>query len=1114
MPFHLIRIIAGYEMRTLLRSWFFRIFAGMSVFGLGIFNIAMNVKSSGAPWMYRALAASIPYANLIVLNLGQAVIAVFLASEFLKQDRKNDTVEVIYARSMTNGQYILGKTLGILAVFLVLNIIVLLLGIGFSFLSNANAQSVFAYFTYPLLISLPTLVFILGLSLFIMVLIKNQAVTFILLTGYIALTIFYLNKKAYHIFDYIAYQVPMMYSSISGFADFKEILLHRSIYFLLGVGFILLAVYKLQRLPQSPRYASLPLYLGLFFLLSGGFLIYRYLDMQGAAHTYRQKVLALNNRYVRYDRVTVSNCMLDLRHEGKEIAADALLTVHNRNKHPVDTMIFSLNPGLLLQHVLINSKAQIFRRNMQIIEVIPAEPIIPGDSLEITFRYRGRINENIAFLDKDPVSFEANTKFEVFTLRKRYAFLQGDFVCLTGEVLWYPVSGTGYATEIPFRHDPDYVRFKLKVSTTPLLTALSQGQAFSSGKGNFEFLPEYPLPEISLLIGDYTKSSVKVDSIEYSLYAIKGHEYFKDAFDLITDTIPSLIRGLKKDYEANLGMQYPFRRLMMAEVPVHYAVESHVYSFASDAVQPELILSPEKGVLFNDSDFEQRRVRMEKDLKNNHEEVLPEELQSRLFNQFFRDNFLAKRGQYYNYGNVVNWSTFSVFPEYFSYRSRLHSDKWPVLTSAMEMYMYERNNTGAATLPWYQDLSMSDKINLELRRASLEELLKTGIESDEDSREPITVRDLAQAKGLHFFNVLRAKFGEAAVDTLVSRLVADHPHRKILFDELNSRFQERFGVNLEPEIQNWYVQEHLPGFVIRNISSYKVSTGEVSRYQIRFDLSNPENTDGIVTLNVEFNDPNRNNGQNGGDDFKVDFTKKILLQAKSSVTAGYAFNTEPARMSIMTHISQNLPNNLIYSFQGFTETRKTALLDEIVSIPFFENASDSMEIIVDNEDAGFSLQQATNKAYLKSLVNRNRSDRYKYSAIWAWNPPREWKPVLRSGFNGNYVHSAHYTRGGTGERIAGWKAVLHEKATYDVYFYFNKVNLGWRRTNKSPDYNFIVYHDGGADRINRSSEDADEGWNYLGSFYISSDTAAVELTNKTIGDMVFADAVKWVRSDE
>ena len=230
-----IKIVAHFEMKTLLRSWFFRIFAGLYIVGLGIFNVAVFVESSGAPWLYRALPAAIPYANLIILNLGQAIVAVFLASEFLKQDRKNDTVEVIYARSMTNGQYILGKALGILSVFIILNLILLIMGMGFSFLSADSAKGIGEFFLYPLLISIPTLVFILGLSFFLMTLLRNQAITFIILLGYIALTIFYLNDKYYFLFDYIAYKIPMMNSMIAGFGDLYEIIIHRGIYFFIGI---------------------------------------------------------------------------------------------------------------------------------------------------------------------------------------------------------------------------------------------------------------------------------------------------------------------------------------------------------------------------------------------------------------------------------------------------------------------------------------------------------------------------------------------------------------------------------------------------------------------------------------------------------------------------------------------------------------------------------------------------------------------------------------------------------------------------------------------------------------------------------------------------------------
>jgi ABC-type transport system involved in multi-copper enzyme maturation permease subunit len=1118
MSLYLIRLIAGYEMRTLLRSWFFRIFAGGAMLGLGIFNIAMNIESSGAPWMYKAIAASIPYANLIILNLGQAVVAVFLASEFLKQDRKNDTVEVIYARSMTNGQYILGKTLGILAVFLVLNIIILLMGIGFSFLNNVTSQNILAYFTYPLLISLPTLVFILGLSFFIMVLVKNQAVTFIILIGYIALTVFYLDKKAYHIFDFIAYQVPMMYSSISGFGSFNEILLHRSIYFVLGIGFILLTIFMLQRLPQSPGFSTLPLYLGICFICTGGFLIYRYLDLKESTHVFRERAVALNNRYADDPNTTISSCTLDLEHRGNNIAVNALLIVHNLNDQPVDTLIFSLNPSLVLKNVAVNGYALTFKREMQIIRILLSSTLNPGDSLEVRMQYAGGINENIAFLDLSNEDFNANIIFEVFKLRKRYAFLQKDFVCLTSESIWYPVTGTGYSTNAPMRYRPDFVNYSLKVKTAPGLTAISQGQVDSTGNGIFEFKPEYPLSRISLLIGNYVKYAVNVDSIDYNLYTIKGHEYFKPAFDKIGDTIPALIRDLRKEYEANLGLKYPFRRLMLAEVPVHFALDNHVYSYASDAVQPEIMFSPEKGVLFSASDFRNRKYRLEKELKNNNEEVLPQEIQSRMFTQFIRNNFMAKRGQSFNYENVVNWQTYSLFPDYLCYYTQLKSDKWPVLDMAMEVYISERNNTAASTVQWYEDLSLDEKINLELGNASLEELLKNGVESGGNGLNKLTIREVVQTKGLQLFNVLRARLGEREMDTLFTMLIADYPHRKIPYEELNSRIRERFNINLTEQIQNWYVQDQLPGFLIRNINSYKVMVGEITKYQVRFQLSNPENTDGIVTLNVELNDPNRNkgsnfNGFNFQDNFNVDFSKKIFLPAQSSFDVGYVFNTEPARMSVVTHISRNLPNNLIYSLSGFNEVKNIQLLDKVVPIPFFDFISEKNETVVDNEDKGFSYEQTANEAYLKSLVNKKNTKKYNYTVLNSWRPPREWSAVLRSEFNGNYVHSAFYTRGGAGERTATWKAALHERADYDVYFFLDKVNLGWRRSNKSPDYNFTIYHDNGVEKINRGTEDAEHGWNYLGTFHISSDTGRVELTNKTNGDMVFADAVKWVLNE-
>ena len=199
---HNILSIAKYERKTLLRSWFFRIFAILSLLVLFGMNFGMIIEGGGGDgWAIRSIPSAIPYFNLLILNVAQAIIAVFLASDFLKRDKKLDTTEVIYMRSMTNGEYVIGKTWGNLQVFIVLNLIVVIMALIFNLLAEGTSISWLSYGIYLLAISIPTLVFIMGLSFLLMSVIRNQAITFVLILGYIGITLFLIQAKFYYIFD-------------------------------------------------------------------------------------------------------------------------------------------------------------------------------------------------------------------------------------------------------------------------------------------------------------------------------------------------------------------------------------------------------------------------------------------------------------------------------------------------------------------------------------------------------------------------------------------------------------------------------------------------------------------------------------------------------------------------------------------------------------------------------------------------------------------------------------------------------------------------------------------------------------------------------------------------
>jgi ABC-type transport system involved in multi-copper enzyme maturation permease subunit len=159
-----IRSVARYEAKTLRRSWLFRLFAIASLLILGIMNIAVFSPVGEQDWESLAIPATIPHINLYLLNIAQALIIIFLASDFIKRDKKLDTNEVLYTRPVSNFEYIIGKTTGILRLFIGLNLIILLIALIVNLTANNTRVDIAAYLSHLLIISLPTLIYSLGLA--------------------------------------------------------------------------------------------------------------------------------------------------------------------------------------------------------------------------------------------------------------------------------------------------------------------------------------------------------------------------------------------------------------------------------------------------------------------------------------------------------------------------------------------------------------------------------------------------------------------------------------------------------------------------------------------------------------------------------------------------------------------------------------------------------------------------------------------------------------------------------------------------------------------------------------------------------------------------------------
>jgi hypothetical protein len=67
------------------------------------------------------------------------------------------------------------------------------------------------------------------------------------------------------------------------------------------------------------------------------------------------------------------------------------------------------------------------------------------------------------------------------------------------------------------------------------------------------------------------------------------------------------------------------------------------------------------------------------------------------------------------------------------------------------------------------------------------------------------------------------------------------------------------------------------------------------------------------------------------------------------------------------------------------------------------------------------------------------------------------------------------------------------------------------RDDTYKDMHYKIYHDEGVDDITLDYQNADGGWNNLGRYYLSADTAKIALTDKSSGRIVIGDAIKWVK---
>lgn len=1109
-----IQSVSKYESKLLYRSWFFKVFATLTVVAT-IFTAIGTLEESR---YVESIPTLLGYSLMFTFNIGQAIVSIFLASEYLKRDKQLDTSEIFYVRPLSNAEYLLGKMWGTIRVFLLLNFIVMVVGVVCGYTKLGAAVDIGSFFGYFLLVNLPTLVYIIGLSTLLMLIIKNQALTFVILLGYIGLTIYYIGDKCYYLFDYMCYNVPLMESTITGFADLPSLIIHRLLYLLLGFSFILFSILMFRRLPNS-HYALVPwgVFSAVVFLgaMSLGYLHVANYTVKDA---YRNNLILLNNENVGNPKIVTDSCNIDVVQQGKKLFF--VTDIVGRPTKDASQFTFTLNPGFEVTEALHEGTPLAIEREEHLLKITFPEEKSVEDTLRFTLKYEGVADERICYLDIPEELLVESAGFSKYKMGKRYVFQDADYTMLTPESYWYPRPGVCYSSESPDWQQNYFTHFSMKVTPNAGLTPVSQGRiSLSDDSLSTMFALEYPLQSLTLLIGEYENISVESDSTLYSAWYLKGHDYFTASFDSIQDTLPQLIRDMRRDIEREVELTYPFKRFSFVEVPVHFASFSRTWTRSQERQQPEMLFLPERGFGLWQFDFnwhiKWRRDRREEN-KNRGGRILTNlQIEAEVFNHFksllMDQNGSVKfdEGRMGRRSVTIEESPYYIFPQMYNFKYNIYSSQWSVANRLVEIRL--------SRSPWWNNflarnvngLSNEEKCNLLLQERSFKDLLK-----DLELRN--LMNNIIEVQGKKLFLGAEKALGVEAFRDSLFNYVKAHAFENISFETMLDTMGRLADCDIHSSLKEWEKPIEVAEFLFGTPTVTKVTTDKKDVFQGDIVISNISDKPGSVNLKLIFwtrnGDKQIFNGERKPNEWVITFgpkeTKRIITHWEEA----------PNIFQCKALFSKNLPM-LIGVHTGKVENGK--VLTPEGEYPLSSDfLLEKDEIIIDNEDTQFfELSVPPPSGLLNEWIKQKSIDEdFKYSGFAEWNPPMRWTMTTAGGFYGKSIRSAAIIRAGDGEEYARWKIPVPEPGRYELYYYVCKPGEvywgGWHNRGRKM-YNFIVDTGEHVEEHEVNMRRADNGWTLLGTFDIACDTMNVTLTNKTKLRYISADAVKLVkRKDE
>jgi hypothetical protein len=639
---------------------------------------------------------------------------------------------------------------------------------------------------------------------------------------------------------------------------------------------------------------------------------------------------------------------------------------------------------------------------------------------------------------------------------------------------------------------PDFCKFTLSVTTTSGMTVISQGIS-SSTKNTSTFINQSALPGLSLVIGSYQKVSFNEKGIEIGAFIKPNHDFYNKPLKELKDTAQKIVFSAFEDYSLRLNMPYPYKRLMLVEVPIQVLSHQRFWANHMELMQPELIFVQEKGGQNEFFTFERNMERnkrwgTKKGLSD--KEVQVEELKNFL-ESFTKQSTTSVNFEDNQMKEEDKPNPYYIYDAFFAYNHPIISKDFPIINTILGSYL--TNQTADKKRPWYSiGFSEDERAVLLLQKENLSKIM---VNPDYFS----LADNIIKMKGDVLLSLLEKKIGKAQLDNLLKDIFAKYNAKSIPFEEVNQKIKEVSGQDFGIQLNDWLTSNKLPGFRIGKVEAYKVTDGERQRYLSRISIGNDGTIEGIVKIAIKVESDNNENEEKG-----LEY-KSYDIGVNQIKTINILTDRQPSKVVINTNASMNVPVKKEFSILKVEgDGSMNAQTDERIT-PLLK-WDESNEVVVDNEDTSFHVVNVYKQGLLIKLANKFKKTGDEYQGYMWWMVSGKWGKFVNNQFFGKYINSAECIRSGGGKAKAIWDIPIVSKGQYDIYTFIPRDKTNEYEQHLG-EYQYTIHHDDGESKVKINCKELD-GWVLLGTYYCSPKNTSVELNNESKSRVVIADAVK------